>query len=122
MLAGAGLLSTAPLVSWLLGPDYQSATAVLRGFALLPLLLMFSLLLRNALITLDGQNRIASALAVAAAVNTLLNLALIPSFGWAGALVATYVSESAALSLMLMAMLRRKGIPGTGVGSGDASC
>lgn len=123
LLAGAGLLASAPLLPRLLGPDFGEATAVLRAFALLPLLLALSLLLRNTLIALDGQNRIASALAVAVVVNTLLNAALIPAFGWLGAVAATYVGESAAILLMLAAVLRRQASIGARRRrSGDASC
>jgi O-antigen/teichoic acid export membrane protein len=107
LLAGAGLYASAPLLPWVLGADFGETTAILRGFALLPLLLTLSLLLRNTLIALDAQRLIAGALAIAVLSNTLLNLLLIPPFGWVGALTATYVSESMAVLLMLVQVLRR---------------
>lgn len=107
VLAGAALLLAAPLAPVLLGAGYAEVVPVLRGLALLPLLKVAHYLAADAL-TGAGVQRARSAWQVGVAVlAVVLNLALIPAHGTAGAVVSSLVCDGA-LAVALWALVARR--------------
>ncbi len=88
------LYFASPLVAWALGPQYRLSVEILQTLALLPLVLMTQSVFSEAL---TGANRQRARSIVQVAVAALcfgLNMALVPSFGWQGAVIATYASQA----------------------------
>ena len=97
---GMAMYLLADILPWILGDEYgQSATAV-RYLAFLPLVAAPRMLLQSALGGSGRQGIAVSILVAGAVVNILLNLWLIPLWGWRGALAATYSVEL----IMMVAM------------------
>lgn len=93
-LAGIFLFAVAPLMSWILGPEYAATVSVLRLLALVPLIQGVHYVAADAL-TGAGFQRHRSAIQVAAGIlNILLNLVLIPHYSWRGAAWATLATEA----------------------------
>jgi O-antigen/teichoic acid export membrane protein len=99
-LAIAGPLAAGPLVRLLYGEEFAPAAAALRILLLTGSVMCFSSYFGSELLA-TGANR-ASLLAVAsgAAVNLLLNVALIPPFSQNGAAVATLVAEATVCTIL----------------------
>ncbi len=85
---------------WLLGEGYRESAQVIRYLALLPLIAAPRMLFQSALGGSGRQVAAVTILVVGALVNIMLNLWLIPRWGWRGALGATYGVEL----VMMMAM------------------
>ena len=90
--AGAVLFLAAPVLPHVLGSDYADATDALRWLALLPLLQAVYYLAGDALTGAGHQRARTSLQAVAAALNVLLCLWLVPAYSWRGAALATLLS------------------------------
>lgn len=103
LVAGILLYVCADFLPFILGRDYAMASDILRWLAWLPLATLPRVLLQQLLSSSDRQMDALTALVLGAATNVLLNLWLIPSLGWKGAVVATYVAEL----LMIVTMLFR---------------
>jgi O-antigen/teichoic acid export membrane protein len=95
ILAGLGLYLCAGALPLLLGATYSDAVPALQWLAWLPLISLPRLLLQSLLIGGDRQNYAVDVLAGGGLFNVALNLWLIPSWSWRGALAATYAAEIA---------------------------
>ncbi|MES2090189.1 MAG: oligosaccharide flippase family protein [Pseudomonadota bacterium] len=100
LLFAVAVYFCAPLVEWALGPAYRLSAEVLKSLALLPLALMLQALCSEALTGANYQRARSIAQVLAASLCVALNFSLVPSMGWHGAVISTYVSQ---LALALMA-------------------
>ena len=102
LFASAAILVAAPVVPWVLGNEYAHATEALRWLAALPLLKTFRSFAADTL-TGAGRQGLRTLIQIgAAAFNILVNLWVIPAYGWRGAAWSSVVS-SALLWLLLWA-------------------
>ncbi len=100
LVAGMALALAAPLLPWLLGPEYASAADVLVWLAGLPALQVMRNL-GNAWLMAEGRYpALFWSYTLSAVTGSLLALVLIPRFGIAGAVLGMYVSELAVLLTM----------------------
>jgi O-antigen/teichoic acid export membrane protein len=83
----------APLLCWILGPDYSATLMPLRWLAFLPLVSAPRLLLQNLLLGSDRTRVLVAILVAGAVANILLNLWWIPTASWKGAVISTYAAE-----------------------------
>jgi O-antigen/teichoic acid export membrane protein len=90
--AGAVIYLAAPAVPWVLGADYAASVDIVRWLAPMPLLQSLGYLAGDALTGADRQGARSLVQIAAAALNVVLNVVLIPAYGWKGAAVATLVS------------------------------
>jgi len=101
LLAGAGLLLIAPLLLRLFGSGFEAGYPLI-GLLMIGVLARASVGPADALLTMTGhQNTCAGIYAGTFVINVVLNLALIPLFGLAGAAIATSLAilfEAAALA------------------------
>ncbi len=105
-LAAAPLLALcAPAVPRLFGHSFAGSAAVLRWLCLLPLLRGLHYAWGTAITACASQWWRTAAQAGVAVMNLLLNLWLIPRYGWHGAAVASLVSDGG-LALATFAVLR----------------
>jgi O-antigen/teichoic acid export membrane protein len=104
-VATAGLLVLAPLVPWLLGPEYDGSQAMFMLLAPLVLLRGLAHLPFNALMGLGRNDLRLAIVAVCAVLSTGLCVVLIPLHSWTGAAVATLVSEATFVVLTWLALL-----------------
>jgi O-antigen/teichoic acid export membrane protein len=88
------LLIAAPIVPHILGRGFSEATEALRWLSLLPLLKTLHYFISDAL-TGAGYQRLRTLSQVGVAVfNTLINLWLIPRYGWRGAAWSSLASDA----------------------------
>jgi O-antigen/teichoic acid export membrane protein len=92
-IAGMGLLLCAPIVPWLLGPEYAASVQVLKWLAPLVLLKGLHYIAADALSGADLQFQRSVVQIGIAVTNVLLNLWLIPRFSWHGAVISTLISD-----------------------------
>jgi len=93
LLATAGLVAVSPLASWVLGDSFEGTTTIIIALAGLPLLRTGQSVLGD---ILTGDHRFwarSRITMVGAAINVAANAALIPSYGWKGAVAGTYLAE-----------------------------
>lgn len=94
-VSGLGLFLLAPVTVWVLGDDFAESVDALRLLAFLPLVRSFSTPAANVL-TGTGRQRLRILGTMGAAIlNLILNLLLVPSFGWPAAVVTTLIAEVA---------------------------
>ena len=99
---------SAPLVPHILGHDYADITAALRWLAILPVLKTLHLFIGDSL-TGAGHQRERTFLQVGVAIfNVLLNLWVIPAYGWRGAAWSSIASDGL-LALSLSFLVTRMG-------------
>jgi O-antigen/teichoic acid export membrane protein len=107
--AGIGLYLLAPLLPWLLGPDFAESVQAIRWLAAVPLLMTLH---RFAADSLTGAGWQATRTHIefgAAALNVVLNLLIVPSFSWRGTAWVTLATETVlivALGLALRGIAR----------------
>ncbi len=101
------LILSAPLVPAILGNSFEPAVDVLYWLAWLPLLALPRILVQAVLNATGQQQRAVSAMALAATLNFLLNLWLIPLWDWRGAVLATYLAE-ATMGLTMLLFLKTR--------------
>ena len=109
MLAGIGLYLLAPLLPWLLGADFADSVSAVRWLAVVPLLMTLHRFAADSLTGAGWQARRTHIEFGAAAINVLLNLALVPTFSWHGTAwvtIATEVILIGALGLALRSIAR----------------
>ena len=104
---GAIVWIAAPLLPWLLGESFTQTVAILRMLAWLPLLQAFRSLLNFHAIHNNRMKVIGWACAVGAVVSVSSVLALVPTLGMTGAVIASYASEAAMITYLLATMKRR---------------
>lgn len=83
----------APLIPWLLGEEFSDTASVVRWLALVPALMTVHRFAADSLSGAGYQGLRAACEFAAAVVNVLINLALIPRFGWRGAAIAALATE-----------------------------
>lgn len=107
-LAGAVLiLIAAELAPFVLGPSFASTTPMLRVLALLPIIQSIHYVYSDAL-TAAGLQRLRTRLQWwVAAVYAGLAFALVPAFGWQGAVAVCLVSEGLLAVLVVVSVRRR---------------
>jgi O-antigen/teichoic acid export membrane protein len=110
LLIAIGIYAAAPIVPWLLGDSYQLSTEILQWFSLLPFLLVVHWAGSEALSGADAQRRLSLLHALTAAMALLLNVLLVPHYGWRGAVMAVYGSQGFLVAgLLLTIVLLRRG-------------
>lgn len=90
-----------PIAGFILGDEFDGVVPVVLAMALYPLVRGLEI---NTADVLSGSGRQAyrsKAQFVTAVLNVGLNIALIPSYNWKGAVAATYLSELVFLALLL---------------------
>jgi O-antigen/teichoic acid export membrane protein len=109
LFSSVALLFGAPLVPHILGRQYAEVTEALRWLALLPVLKTLHYFIADAL-TGAGHQGIRTLTQVGvAAFNVLINLWLIPAYGWRGAAWSSIASDGfLALSLWSIVTLMRR--------------
>ncbi len=107
-LAGAVvILIAAEIAPLILGPSFKSTTPMLRVLALLPVIQSIHYVYSDAL-TAAGFQQVRMRLQwLVAAVYAALAFALVPGFGWQGAVTVCLVSESMLAVLVVLAVRRR---------------
>lgn len=106
VLATLGLILVAPVIPMLVGEAFEDAVPLVMLLAALPIVRVAHAVPADALTGAGRQSARTACVAVSAAVNITVNLALIPNYGVAAAVFATFVSE---LVLVVLAnvVLRR---------------
>jgi len=108
--AAVSVAVSAPLGA-LFGDRFDGVVVVAAALALFPLVRMLEVLVATALMGSGHQGFVARCQTASAAGNVVANLVLIPSYGWAGAAVATYASELANLAALWWGAQRRRRLP-----------
>ncbi|MGA2074195.1 MAG: oligosaccharide flippase family protein [Terriglobia bacterium] len=104
LFAFVALLLGAPLVPHILGHQYADITEALRWLALLPVLKTLHYFIADALTGAGNQGTRTLIQIGVAAFNVLINLWIIPAYGWRGAAWSSIASDGLlALSLLLIA-------------------
>lgn len=93
LVLAAAIYLAAPAVPWLLGDSYQTSTDILRWLCFLPLFLVVQSIGSDALSGADAQRRVSFLHAMTAGMALLLNLLLVPTYGWRGAVIAAYGAQ-----------------------------
>ena len=107
-LAGAVLILVAAQIAPLvLGPSFKSATPMLRLLALLPLIQSIHYLYSDALTSAGFQSLRTRLQWLVAAVYAGLAFAVIPQFGWRGAVASCLASEFLLAVLVVLAVRRK---------------
>ncbi len=104
--AGLGALALAPFAAFVLGGEFDGVVPVVALMAGLPLVQGMHALVGDALTGAGRQGARARSQFVAAGANVAMNAVLIPRYGVAGAMVATYVSEGLLLGVLLLVARR----------------
>jgi O-antigen/teichoic acid export membrane protein len=92
-LAGIGLYVLAPLLPWLIGDEFADSVSAVRWLAAIPLLMTLHRFAADSLTGAGWQARRTHIEFGAAALNVLLNLALVPYFSWRGTAWVTIATE-----------------------------
>jgi O-antigen/teichoic acid export membrane protein len=93
LVAALGLYLCAPVVPWVLGPEYQMAVPALQWLAPIVLLKGLHYIAADTLTGADLQGYRSLTQIGVAALNIVLNLWLIPRYGWQGAVFASLASD-----------------------------
>jgi O-antigen/teichoic acid export membrane protein len=101
---GAAALA-GPIFDLLFGPEYHPGASSLASLGWATVLMFINSLHNNTLVALNMKKKLLLINGVVAAVNILLNIALIPQFGFRGAAVAVLGSELI-LSIWTYSILR----------------
>jgi O-antigen/teichoic acid export membrane protein len=104
-LAAAGMFAAAPLIPYVVGRGFEEGVAALRWLCLIPLFRSIHQMTGSALTGAGLQNYRTGTQLVAATLNFLLNLWLIPNWGWHGAAWSSLCTD-AALAGMNWGILR----------------
>jgi O-antigen/teichoic acid export membrane protein len=122
LFAFAAIMIGAPLAPHILGRQYADITEALRWLALLPVLKTLHFFTADALTGAGHQGTRSLIQIGVAAFNVLINLWIIPAYGWRGAAASSIASDGLlALSLLFTVTLlrRRSTIPTGFVEAGD---
>ena len=99
---GFGLSVAAPLAPIVLGHSYAASVVVLRALAWMPIIQVVHFLLGDVLSCVDRQGARCVCQFGVAVLNIGLNFWLIPGHSWAGAVIATYISEGILAAAMIV--------------------
>lgn len=103
---GLGIYAAAPAMPWLLGESYQLSTEILRWLCVLPLLITFQAAANLALLGVDEERRVSFLTMLTAGLSILLNVLLVPEYGWRGAVTAAYAAQAFLIAGLLMMIFR----------------
>jgi len=103
----AGIYVAAPAVPWLLGGSYQLSTEILRWLCFLPFFIVVQSVGSDALSGANSQRRVSLLHTLTAGVSLLLNLLLVPHYGWRGAVMAAYGSQGFLIAGLLATIMLR---------------
>jgi len=109
ILAAAVIFVLAPMVPYLLGKDYAETVRALRWLCLIPFFRSIHQMTGSALTGAGQQKYRTTSQSIAAVVNFLLNLWLIPKYNWWGAAWASLITDAglgATNTLMLSLAIR----------------
>ena len=109
LLMAVVLILVAPWIQPLLGEEFPEVAAVIRWLVWLLVLQALYVPLGDALTGADHFAYRSFSFLIAVASNLLLNLWLIPRWGWRGAAVAAYLSQSLLFVLYLLRIWRGAG-------------
>ncbi len=102
-------LETRWVILLLSKPEYLDAAAVFRLYGLYPLFSAVGYALANLLICMNAEKRVMQRYGMCFVLNVILNIALVPRMGAAGAAVALVVCEMTA-TVFDVTMLRARGV------------
>lgn len=105
LLISAALMITAPLVPYVLGSGYAHTTEALRWLALLPLLKTLHDFEADCLTSAGYQGTRMLLQVIVAVFNVVLNLWLIPAYGWRGAAWSSVGSDALLVLMLCLALL-----------------
>jgi O-antigen/teichoic acid export membrane protein len=106
LLLAAGIYVAAPAAPWLLGNSYQLSAEILQWLCVLPFFLVVQSVGSAALSGANAQRHLSFLHALAAGMSLLLNLLLVPHYGWRGAVMAAYGTQGFLVAgLLLMTVL-----------------
>ena len=107
LLAGLAMIVGAPLLPRILGPQFTEAAEALRWLSLLPLLKSIHYFLGEALTGAGYQGMRMSMHVTVAVFNVLVNLWIIPAYGWRGAAWSSLASDGLLALLMFAGVQTR---------------
>ncbi|NJM47791.1 MAG: oligosaccharide flippase family protein [Alkalinema sp. RU_4_3] len=100
LVAALGLYFCAPVVPWVLGPEYQMAVPALQWLAPIVLLKGLHYIAADTLTGADLQGYRSLTQIGVALLNIVLNIGLIPRYGWQGAVIASLASDGLLMVLL----------------------
>ena len=106
-----GYWTLAPFIPAILGEEYREAIEALLWLSPLPAIAAFQYLAADTLTGAEHQKARSMIQVVAAIINIMLNILLIPQFSWKGAAWATLISDSfrlVCLWLIVVLLFRRE--------------
>ncbi len=109
-IAVGGTLVATPLMAGLFGSSFADAGPPFSILIWSAAVVLVSVNFGNVLMACDGERTFAIGVTLGAVVNTILNLALIPSLGASGAAAATVATEALVMAFMIRALRRRVAI------------
>ncbi len=107
LLAGLAMVVGAPLLPRILGAQFTEAAEALRWLALLPLMKSIHYFLGEALTGAGYQGTRMSMHVTVAVFNVLINLWIIPAYGWRGAAWSSLASDGLLALLMFAGVQAR---------------
>jgi O-antigen/teichoic acid export membrane protein len=93
VVAALCIYAVAPAIPWLLGASFAPSTEILQWMCLLPVLYAVQTAVSAALMGVESERSVSLLQAFSAVLALVLNLILVPSFGWHGAVIAAYASH-----------------------------
>lgn len=99
------IVAASPIMTRLFGPEFAAAAPALPVLAGVFVLISFGYLAGNMVVILELQRRFLRFAAVGLAINALLNIAFIPSFGFLAAAWITLATEVVVMTLGMRAVL-----------------
>lgn len=106
LFAGVVLVVVAPLIPVVVGEEFRESTVLLMLLAPLPFFRILQAVSGDALTGAGQQTTRTACVLISAGVNVALNVAFIPRFGLAAALVSTFVAEVLFAALIHLAVRR----------------
>ena len=106
------LITCAPIIPYVFGPQFLRTVEALRWLALLPLLKTIHYFLADTLTCSGYQGYRTTIQIVVAVFNVLINLWIIPLFSWRGAAWSSLASDGLLAVLLYITILVLRGRPG----------
>lgn len=106
LVVGAALWLAAPLLEVVMGSEFEDSVTALRWVAAVPAIRAAQFFPANVLTGIDRQWVRARLMTGTAILNLVLNLVLVPEYGWRGAAVTTLLAEAVFSVVLWAAVLR----------------
>ena len=110
LAAGSAILGT-PIITALFGPAYSQAGTTFAILMAASAIVVVAINFTSLAMAVDQERTFALAVTIAAVINVLLNLLLIPFYGAVGAAIATVVAESLVFVICARRVVARIGRP-----------